>query len=428
MGDAGCRLNLKHHSHDARSVSRNGMGGKPPIRDRSEAARKSRTADGKRGARALAWSCYGVPQAHRARGCDPLLSGVLDLAPGAPELHPARRHARGRALRRRRSPLALRRRGGRHPRRAADPGQDAGGRDRRDAGRHHLCAGCGERGGGRVHVRAHLRDRDRPHRRLPRRALARLRRGGHPHARARGALGGWPSNHGGCGERSGGARRQPRSQMAARSSLLRRPTPGARPARRTSSVVAALAALAPRLVRVARHGYSARLLDEPALTPAADHDPAFAAAVLAKVTRRLIPFMFVLYVVAYLDRINVGFAALQMRQDLGFTDTVYALGAGIFSIGYFLFDVPTNPTDHRVGARVWMARIMISWGVISAATMLVRGATSFYALRFLLGAAEAGFFPGLILYLTYWLQDTAQARAVSRVMTATAMAGVVGGP
>src|SRR5438034_64517 len=171
-----------------------------------------------------------------------------------------------------------------------------------------------------------------------------------------------------------------------------------------------------------------RSLDEPALTPADDHDPAFAAAVLAKVTRRLIPFMFVLYVVAYLDRINVGFAALQMRQDLGFTDTVYGLGAGIFFIGYFLFEVPSNLIMHRVGARVWMARIMISWGVISAATMLVRGATSFYALRFLLGAAEAGFFPGMILYLTYWFPAAEQARAVARFMTATAMAGVVGGP
>src|SRR2546422_8827255 len=138
--------------------------------------------------------------------------------------------------------------------------------------------------------------------------------------------------------------------------------------------------------------------------------------------------MFVLYVVAYLDRINVGFAALQMRQDLGFTDTVYGLGAGIFFIGYFLFEVPSNLIMHRVGARVWMARIMITWGVISAAMMLVRGVTSFYALRFLLGAAEAGFFPGMILYLTYWFPAAEQARAVARFMTATAIAGVVGGP
>ena len=145
-------------------------------------------------------------------------------------------------------------------------------------------------------------------------------------------------------------------------------------------------------------------------------------------TRRLIPFMFVLYVVAYLDRINIGFAALQMRRDLGFTDTVYGLGAGIFFIGYFLFEVPSNLIMHRVGARVWMARIMITWGVISAAMMLVRGVRSFYALRFLLGAAEAGFFPGMILYLTYWFPAAEQARAVARFMTATAIAGVVGGP
>src|SRR3989449_138196 len=138
--------------------------------------------------------------------------------------------------------------------------------------------------------------------------------------------------------------------------------------------------------------------------------------------------MFVLYVVAYLDRINVGFAALQMRRDLGFTDTVYGLGAGIFFIGYFLFEVPSNLIMHRVGARVWMARIMITWGVISAAMMLVRGVRSFYALRFLLGAAEAGFFPGMILYLTYWFPAAEQARAVARFMTATAIAGVVGGP
>src|SRR5262249_35305700 len=112
--------------------------------------------------------------------------------------------------------------------------------------------------------------------------------------------------------------------------------------------------------------------------------------------------MFLLYVVAYLDRINVGFAALQMRTDLGLTDAVYGLGAGIFFVGYLLFEIPSNLIMHRVGARVWMARIMITWGVISAAMMLVRGPRSFYALRFLLGAAEAGFFPGMILYLTYW--------------------------
>src|SRR2546428_9575413 len=135
--------------------------------------------------------------------------------------------------------------------------------------------------------------------------------------------------------------------------------------------------------------------------------------------------MFVLYVVAYLDRINVGFAALQMRQDLGFTDAVYGLGAGIFFIGYFLFEVPSNLIMHRVGARVWMARIMISWGVISAAMMLARGAASFYALRFLLGAAEAGVFPRMILHLHYLVPAPQAARALARAMTATATAGAV---
>jgi ACS family tartrate transporter-like MFS transporter len=164
------------------------------------------------------------------------------------------------------------------------------------------------------------------------------------------------------------------------------------------------------------------------VTPAEHAETAFAAAVLSKVTRRLIPFMFALYVVAYLDRINVGFAALEMRHALGFTDAVYGFGAGIFFLGYFLLEVPSNLILHRMGARVWMARIMITWGVISAAMMLVRGVASFYALRFLLGAAEAGFFPGMILYLTYWFPAAERARAVARFMTATAMAGVLGGP
>ena len=114
------------------------------------------------------------------------------------------------------------------------------------------------------------------------------------------------------------------------------------------------------------------------------------------------PFLFVCYVVAYLDRVNVGFAKLQMLNDLAFSETVYGLGAGIFFIGYFLFEVPSNIILHRVGARVWIARIMITWALISAASMFVKTPTTFYVLRFLLGVAEAGFFPGIILYLTYW--------------------------
>ena len=125
-------------------------------------------------------------------------------------------------------------------------------------------------------------------------------------------------------------------------------------------------------------------------------------ATLRKVSRRLIPFLFLLYVAAYLDRINVGFAQLQMKSALGFSDAVYGLGAGIFFIGYFLFEVPSNLILARVGARVWIARIMITWGLISSAMAFVHTPASFYALRFLLGVAEAGFFPGVIYYLGLW--------------------------
>ena len=151
-------------------------------------------------------------------------------------------------------------------------------------------------------------------------------------------------------------------------------------------------------------------------------------AILSKITRRLIPFMFLLYIVSYLDRINVGFAALQLNQALKFDPAVFGLGAGIFFIGYFIFEIPSNLIMQRVGARVWMARILVTWGMLSSATMFVKGVFSFYALRFLLGAAEAGFFPGMILYLTYWFPVKARGRAVAHFMTATAMAGVVGGP
>src|SRR5215471_15610100 len=151
-------------------------------------------------------------------------------------------------------------------------------------------------------------------------------------------------------------------------------------------------------------------------------------AVLSKITQRLIPFMFLLYIVSYLDRINVGFAALQLNQALKFDPAVFGFGAGIFFIGYFIFEIPSNLIMQRVGARVWMARIMVTWGLLSSATMFVNSVSTFYVLRFLLGAAEAGFFPGMILYLTYWFPVEARGRAVARFMTATAMAGVIGGP
>ena len=149
---------------------------------------------------------------------------------------------------------------------------------------------------------------------------------------------------------------------------------------------------------------------------------------LTRVRRRLIPFLFLLYLVSYLDRVNVGFAALQMNAALSFSPTVYGLGAGIFFLSYVLFEIPSNLLLVRFGVRVWIARIMITWGIVSAATMFVWSAGSFFALRFLLGAAEAGFFPGIILYLTRWFPAKERARAVAWFMTATALAGVVGGP
>lgn len=151
-------------------------------------------------------------------------------------------------------------------------------------------------------------------------------------------------------------------------------------------------------------------------------------ATMQKVSRRLIPYLFVLYVAAYLDRINIGFAQLQMKSALGFSDTVYGLGAGIFFVGYFLFEVPSNLILARIGARVWIARIMITWGLISSAMALVRTPAEFYALRFLLGVAEAGFFPGVIYYLSLWFPAAARASAISRFMTATAVSGIVAGP
>jgi MFS transporter, ACS family, tartrate transporter len=150
--------------------------------------------------------------------------------------------------------------------------------------------------------------------------------------------------------------------------------------------------------------------------------------VVRTLTWRLVTFLFLLYVVAYLDRINLGFAALQMQQQLGFTDAVYGFGAGVFFAGYFLFQVPSNLVLERVGARRWIAVLMILWGIISASMALVTGVRSFYALRFLLGAAEAGFFPGVILYLKNWFPAGARARTVARFMTAAPLSGVVGGP
>ncbi|VVE27929.1 MFS transporter [Pandoraea capi] len=154
----------------------------------------------------------------------------------------------------------------------------------------------------------------------------------------------------------------------------------------------------------------------------------FEAATYRKVGWRLIPFLLLCYVVAYLDRVNVGFAKLQMVGDLQFSETVFGLGAGIFFIGYFIFEVPSNVILHRVGARVWIARIMISWGIISGATMYVTTPSMFYVMRFLLGVAEAGFFPGIILYITYWYPASRRGRMTAWFMTAVALSGLIGGP
>jgi D-galactonate transporter len=154
----------------------------------------------------------------------------------------------------------------------------------------------------------------------------------------------------------------------------------------------------------------------------------FESKTYAKVGRRLIPFLMLCYLGAYLDRVNVGFAKLQMLNDLRFSETIYGFGAGIFFLGYFLFEVPSNVILHKVGARNWLARIMLTWAVISASFVFVKSPTTFYVLRFLLGVAEAGFAPGVILYLTYWFPSARRAKALSIFFMAIPLAGIVGGP
>jgi ACS family tartrate transporter-like MFS transporter len=149
---------------------------------------------------------------------------------------------------------------------------------------------------------------------------------------------------------------------------------------------------------------------------------------LRKVTRRLIPFLCLLYIVAWLDRVNVGFAALQMNSDLGFSSAAFGFGSGVFFLGYCLFEVPSNLLLERIGARRWIARIMLSWGAISVAMMFVRIPVTFYVLRFLLGVAEAGFFPGVIYYLSLWYPEAQRARAIAAFMVAVPISGLIGGP
>lgn len=148
----------------------------------------------------------------------------------------------------------------------------------------------------------------------------------------------------------------------------------------------------------------------------------------SKVTWRLVPFFCLCYLAAYLDRINVGLAKLHMQEALGFSEAVYGLGAGLFFVGYILFEVPSNLILQKMGARLWIARIMITWGLISGATYLVHTPTQFYVLRFLLGIAEAGFFPGVMLYLTYWFPTHRRSKIMAMFLMGLPLASIVGGP
>ena len=150
--------------------------------------------------------------------------------------------------------------------------------------------------------------------------------------------------------------------------------------------------------------------------------------VFRRVAWRFLPLLFASYVAAYLDRVNVGFAKLQMLSSLHFSEAAYGLGAGLFFIGYFMFEVPSNLLMHRVGARRWIARIMISWAVLTMATAWIRTPVMFYVVRFLLGVAEAGFFPGMILYLTYWFPSHRRGRMVAILMAGIPVSGLLGGP
>ncbi len=155
---------------------------------------------------------------------------------------------------------------------------------------------------------------------------------------------------------------------------------------------------------------------------------AIEATTIRKVTARIIPFVFILFVIAALDRNNIGFAALTMNKELGITSQQYGFIAGIFFFGYAIFEIPSNLLLHRVGARVWIARILITWGIITVLSGFARTAHQLYAARFLLGFAEAGYFPGIILYLTYWFRQRELAQTVAFFLTANPVANIIGAP
>ena len=151
-------------------------------------------------------------------------------------------------------------------------------------------------------------------------------------------------------------------------------------------------------------------------------------ALYTKVAWRIMPILFIGYIVAYLDRVNVGFAKLQMMGDLHFSDAVYGFGSGIFFVGYFFFEVPSNIILHKVGARRWICRVLVVWGIVSMTTAIVQTPAQFYIARFLLGVAEAGFFPGMILYLTYWFPSQRRSKMVAALMAGNPVSGIIGGP
>jgi ACS family tartrate transporter-like MFS transporter len=152
------------------------------------------------------------------------------------------------------------------------------------------------------------------------------------------------------------------------------------------------------------------------------------AKTVRKVQTRIIPFIFLLYIVGFLDRINIGFAALTMNKELAITSQQYGLVFGIFFFGYFVFEIPSNLLLHKIGARIWIARILITWGIVATLTGFVHTVPQLYIMRFLLGLAEAGYFPGIVLYLTYWFRQREQAQAIAFFLTCLPVASILGSP
>ena len=162
--------------------------------------------------------------------------------------------------------------------------------------------------------------------------------------------------------------------------------------------------------------------------PSAEKEPIAVTRLFSKIGWRILPFLILCYMIAFLDRINIGYAQLQMKQTLTFSDATYGFGAGIFFVGYFLFEVPSNLLLERIGVRKTLLRIMFTWGIVACAMAFVQTPLQFYVARFLLGALEAGFFPGIILYLTYWYPSARRGQIIAMFMTATAIASVIAGP